>query len=179
MDAANTLVRLGQRLKPIRSDSRQEEGKKLLAWVTAGGLLSLKAGLVSFLTAATTQPAGSTFYDEQVSIPHDELVEDPSIVLLRQQYANTADIEANLKERKDIPEGVDITNMAAYMAGYGLSLASVREATHEYMKVWYQRYSKNVTTADDYITAFLKGRGDPSMIQRAMHRGPIADLLDT
>ncbi len=172
MQATNTLVRLGQRLKVIRTVSNQEEGKMLLGWIQEGGLDSLKEGLVAFLTAAATQPAGSVFYvaDE---IKEQTLEEDVDRVHVADELRGRSDnidaIMAEMKEHKEFQGERNLRLFAAYLAGWGIGeegQPTVATATPEQIQEWFDEFVV-VQPDDEDVMAFIKGYNNTELIRLA------------
>ena len=165
MEAAAVLVRLGERLKIARGLSKQKEGKELLAWVQAGGIDSLKEGLVAFLTAAATQPAGSVFYTEEPPKEPEKPEEPPQrtaderhdiAVILRERFGTAAYIFFDVLGRS---HEEDISPLAYYLAGAGLSDEQIRNAEPQELKNW----TDDIPAGTSNITTFLKGYDDEEL----------------
>ncbi len=186
MDATNALVRLTERLDNLRRSSDPVEAKKLLAWLKAGGLSSLKGGVTTFLTAVSTSPEGSTFYippSGPKALPVDV------VALAQARYARHKALNADLLESKILDmfspalAVYETDDMAMYLAGRGVTVeqlnASNDEAGQAQGKLWLAGFEDAQTrVSNSAYEYFLQAFNDERLTTRHVHIGDITVLLE-
>ena len=65
MDSVDILVKLSSRIQALDKSMDPTTAAKLLGWITAGGLESVKDGILEFLDAAAVAPDGSMFKEPE------------------------------------------------------------------------------------------------------------------